>query len=286
MSKNTIHPSGLVPSRFDARDFRLRHDAVFANDFPDDFALLTPTVKNQGSKPTCAAHAGSTIIEGFYEQEHGKHRVFSTMWIYGIRETGYYLGDGMSLRDVCNTLHKYGDCYNADLPGNENVDESVAAVNAKRDELAAAAYPHRITKYFKVDPSSRADMRRALMNHGYLLVSMTCREGDYLAHSRIWTTDTARATTGRHAVVIYGWCPEGWLVQNSWGAMWGDRGRFVLPYDFKLNEVWGTQDNNPEGEDDLEEPYDSKFGKFIAKCINAIASAFYAIKRLFKKTSF
>ena len=50
----------VIKSSFDSRDFTLE----VATDLPAAFALDDlPDVKNQGSKPTCTAHALSSIVE-------------------------------------------------------------------------------------------------------------------------------------------------------------------------------------------------------------------------------
>ena len=262
------HLPGVVPSKVDIRDYKIRSDVASAAPLPDEFSRVSPTVKNQGSKPTCAAHAGSTIIEGFYQSQHEKYRRFSTEWIYGHRYD--YFGDGMSLRDVITTLYKLGDVYETELSGNHNVDEAMKIVSEKEDELKSSAYPHRITRYFR--PNGETQMKRAIFDHGYLLVSMNVREKDHL-EKNIWVTDTNNAMTGAHAVVIFGWNDRGWLVQNSWGSSWGDGGRFIIPFNFEFNEVWGTEDTDVEG-DDLIEPYVSPIGRIFALIVNFIINLF------------
>ena len=45
---------------------------------------------------------------------------------------------------------------------------------------------------------------------------------------------------GLHGVAIIGWNNKGFIIQNSWGDNWGNKGLTVLPYD-KLNEfreIW------------------------------------------------
>lgn len=69
----------VVTSTFDIRDYKINASTVFPTCFELD---ILPAVKNQGSKPTCVAHAASSVIEYFYEKETGKRRVFSTEFIY------------------------------------------------------------------------------------------------------------------------------------------------------------------------------------------------------------
>ena len=269
-------PNGVVPSIPDVRDYKLKHSVCTSVNYPLEFSLNTVPVKNQGVRPTCVAHASSTIAEYYYSEQHNAYESFSTNWIYGIRELGYYQGHGMALRDALNTLLHYGVPPTVDCPGNYEVEKAKETVAAKRAELEAKAYPHRITKYFRLDGT--AEMKRALMEHGYILASINIREGDHLQDG-VWTTDFDAKITGAHAIVIYGWNQTGWLAQNSWGSLWGNKGRFVIPFYFGCNETWGTEDNFVENEDDLEKPYNSKIGQFFAKIFNAVIRFFYGITK-------
>jgi len=148
-------------------------------------------------------------------------------------------------------------------------------VKAHREELAEKAYPHRITKYFHATNDS--EMKRAIMYHGYLYVSIPVRTNDRLVNY-VWTTDKNEELEGAHAIVIYGWNKTGWLAQNSWGVNWGNGGRFIIPYGFDFIKVWGTEDEYVET-DDLESPYSSPIGKFFAKIFNAILNFLLKFKR-------
>lgn len=269
-------PGGVVPSTPDVRDYKLKRSICASVNYPLEFSLNTVPVKNQGVRPTCVAHASSTITEYYYSEQHEDYQFFSTNWIYGIRDVGYYQGNGMALRDALNTLLHYGVPYECDCPGNYEVEKAKETVAAKRSELEPKAYPHRITKYFRLDDIK--EMKRALSAHGYILASMNVREGDHLVNF-MWTTDLDAKVTGAHAIVIYGWNEFGWLAQNSWGSGWGNKGRFIIPYDFQLNEVWGTEDTLVEAEDDLERPYNTKIGRFFAKIFNLILNCLSSIKR-------
>ena len=133
--------NGVVESSYDARDYKIKADS----EFPEEFELpYKVSVKNQGSKPTCVAHALSSLVEYHNLIETGKYRKFSTEFIYGTRDIGYYIGDGMVIRDALKTIQKYGDCYYADCPGNHDTANAMKNINEKVEEYRDLAYPHRI----------------------------------------------------------------------------------------------------------------------------------------------
>jgi hypothetical protein len=263
--------SNLV-SPFDIRDFKV---TVKAKEFPETFVLPEVSVKNQGSTGSCVAHACSSVVEYHNKRQENTDTVFSTEFIYGYRPLGYYVGEGMYIRDALSTLRKVGDCPLADLRGNHECPEAMEAVEAKLDELKDAAYPHRISTYAKVNTTD--EIKQALVNYGYVVVSMPWHV-DYRLDDGVYTYKS-NENRGLHCVVIYGWDERGWLVHNSWGKGWGQNGKFVVPFDFKWREAWAVTDNiTLDG--DIIRPGDNWFVKTFAKVINAIVNAF---RKFFKK---
>jgi C1A family cysteine protease len=149
------------------------------------------------------------------------------------------VGEGMYIRDALKTLNKCGDVPAVDLQGNHECDEAMANVNADLDDLKTKAYPHRISSYAKLH--GVADIKTALMKHGCVIISMPWH-ADAKLKNNIYT-HSSNENRGYHAVMVYGWNEQGWLVQNSWGEYWGDNGTFILPYDVELKEAWCVVDN-------------------------------------------
>ena len=252
----------VVKSSYDIRDYTITAESQF----PETFCLPTVPVKDQGLKPTCVAHALSSLVEYHHRRQHGFYNRFSTEFIYGLRETEYYIGDGMRIRDGLNTLVKYGNVYESDCLGNHNYVNAMKNVSKDEEHLKELAYPHRISGYFKLDNAD--EVKTALMKYGVVVVSMNTYKGDTLKKD-IYSYPVNAEKGDRHCVFIYGWDERGWLVQNSWGKLYGWDGRFVIPYDFKFNEMWGIADDIVG--DDIVKPKRNKWLDVIYKIINKIS---------------
>lgn len=261
MTKEIYEACGAINSPYDSRDFKL----IPKTDFPESYTTYSSLkqhvpVKNQGLQSTCVAHAASTVIEYHHRRQQKQTDSFSTEFIYGLREVGYYIGDGMVIRDALKTMQKYGVPYEQDCPGNSPLKLALSNISEKETTYKELASPHRISAYIRLN--SEAEMKTALMEYGPILVSMTTYKNiELVGANKIYTLTADSKKSGRHCVMIYGWSPEGWLTQNSWGICWGHYGRFVIPYDMALHEAWGIVDEIEQG--DVIKP---KTNKFIAFC--------------------
>ena len=262
--------TALVRSPYDIRDYRI---VAGTSQYPSSFSVYNDEfevpVKDQGSKPTCCAHALASTVEYHNYRQNGNYVKFSTEFIYGLREFGYYVGDGMRIRDGLNTLVKYGNVPEADFKGNNDYKKAMERVSANENSLKEIAYPNRISSYFKI--RTIGELKSALVNHGVVVVGMKVYDYDGLIDDIY--VQTAVGSSGGHCVFIYGWDERGWLVQNSWGKPYGGDGRFVIPFTFKFEEIWGVVDNITS-DADIVKPKTNKFLNIVYKVINKIVNFF------------
>lgn len=161
---------GLLPPKYDARDYALAASVNY-NNLPQTFDLGVIAIKNQGSRPTCAAHAMSELIEyHHYHEKNKQYQKFSTEFIYGCRDEDMYLGDGMYLRETLKIAQKKGDVFYEDLPGNNDVGQAMQNVEVRKVSLLPKAYPNRISTYYSIN--SKEQLKYALYHHGPVLAGM------------------------------------------------------------------------------------------------------------------
>ena len=263
---------GCILSPFDSRDYKL---AATPTDLPEEYSCpLKMPVKNQKQVSSCVAHAVSSILE--YHAE--PHTELSTNFIYGIRKKLFNSeGKGMMLRDACKIAADYGDMLLEDCPGNSEMPACCEVADAAIADEAKVnrASTYRILKYFLC--TSNKDIKYAVYNYGPVLASIRWYDTFKVFKNGTLTGDQV-GNYGNHAIVIYGYTPEGFLCQNSWGTIWGNAGRFILPYHVKVREARGFMDWN--GTDELKEPSTGGIWNLIYKGLNAIVNF---IRKLIEK---
>lgn len=236
---------GALKPLIDTRDYKV---CGSRSTYPEEFVCGYPKVKNQSNVQSCVAHALSSILEWFNQEETGEETALSTNFIYGMQGIKFdKTTPGMYLREACKIALDCGDAPLNLVPGNS---EQPSATRQLQDLLTPEIEER--AKFYKVKSYARCrtkqDMQYALTTSGPLLASVkwydrysfgSCDEKkDYTV-----TYDT-NSSFDYHAIVILGWNAQGWICQNSWGADWGDEGRFILPFDNKFVEVWSFVDEN------------------------------------------
>lgn len=258
---------GCRPSPFDIRDHRVR--AVCTQALPEEFQLdfSDIAIKNQKSVSSCVAHAMSTILE--YHAK-GKYTL-STNFIYGIRKRLFAQeGKGMYLRDACKIVTTYGDPVEEDCPGNTEIPNvyDIASRALDNEEIMRSAADFRTKSYYKCDTIE--DVKAALCNYGPILASVKWYD-DFKVSKGVLTGGKSKGY-GYHAIVIYGYNSQGFLCQNSWGKYWGDKGRFILPYEIELREARGLVDM--DNDNYVTPPKIKGFWNTLYKILNMIVNLF------------
>lgn len=261
---------GALKPKYDCRDYKL---VASATSLPETYVCSNlPPIKNQEACCSCVAHVAAELVEYHYARQHSEDTFerFSTEFVYGYRPDGYSQGPGMYLRDALKTLKKLGDVTYGALPGNNEVNVAAENVNAKLDDLKTAAKPHAISVYYQCKDTN--SIKQAIYKYGPVMASMGIFAGDKLDKKGNYYQDESSEWSGAHCVMIVGWTEDKWIIVNSWGAKWGDKGKFYLPLDHKFYEAWGIGDNFVE--DSLQKPPSVVNVKFIYKLINFVGKLF------------
>lgn len=269
---------GALFSKPDVRDYTA---STKQSEFPDEFELKMPKVKNQGAVGSCVAHALSTVVEYFNQKESGKYTQMSTGYIYGNRRMTLHKGSGMYTKDAVKTVAKYGDVPNKLFPINVETPEAIEKFEAKVEEIESEGYFFKFHEYFKL--KDKTAIKTSLMENGPAIMSMKWFDDIKVVNGVMQTEGVTSKNTGGHCMVIYGWDENGWKVRNSWGRNWGNKGNVIIPYDVPMKEIWGIRDAAAESSLIVKKPFKTKFGAEFAKILNRIVLFCYDLFNKNKK---
>ena len=259
---------GALPPKTDVRDYKVAGAANEKIELPKEYSVdYLPPIKNQGGVSSCVAHATASILE---YHDKGQHNL-STNFIYGGQNSICGRdGQGMYLRDACKIVRKYGDALEEDCRGNTEVQACYDLADAALadEEIISRASRFKINSY--ADANSIDDIKYAIFNYGPVLISVKWYK-DYKVDKNgvMYTSETG--DYGYHALMAYGWNETGFMIQNTWGKLWGNKGRAILPYQYKVREAKAMVDAD---NDDIIIPKRNKFLDIIYAILNFFANFF------------
>lgn len=222
----------LLPSPNDNRDFIFKKENIVRTEttYPNKLDLrkeLMP-VRNQGVQGTCYAQSACCMKEWQEKQNYEFNEYFSPQFFYNLRSNKYdndnSNDEGMFGRDVMKLLKTYGICAERMYPyglieHKDNISE----------EIYKAAKINIIHAYAKINTIN--DLKMSLYLNGPALVGFPV----YNYTGQMWKQKNNETFKGGHAMTIVGYNEEGFLIRNSWGESWNDKGYTIYYY-----EDWGA----------------------------------------------
>ncbi len=227
---------GALDSPPDSRDFNFdQRSKKFTEGvkLPKHFDLrkFLPSIINQGSKGSCVACVGACIKEFHERIDTNYHGHFSIDFIYFYRQNKPI--EGMFPRDLMNILQKKGCCSEYKCPYNNSDDLSSLPNGSDRE---AAHY--KIFHYFRI--STFDDLKKALVENGPCYISFPV----YNFGKRLWKKGQNDKLRGYHAMTVVGYKKDRFILRNSWGKDWGNKG--YTSYKFNEygahREIWTCND--------------------------------------------
>lgn len=266
--------NGYIPSPIDERDYTFT--TVYAvepeseEELPEEYVTEgNVPVLNQGSNSDCVPHAIATATAyGQYKAEK-KYNDMSRGYLYGNRKLTDTQGEGMIIRQALKNYNHDGNCLNSKFPYRGSYPAMKAKIAEKPEEYAEEANNHKLINYFRL--YSEKEIKKAIMRQGAVVLGMTIFD-NFGTHIKV--PDKNAEKRGGHAMCCIGWNKDGWIIQNSWGTWFGDKGRCYLPYEYPVNEWWGltTCITTPEPEKDS---FWKRFVGFFKGLINLFKTFFH-----------
>lgn len=249
-----IRPMGYIPSPPDPRDYSVAaFIPIEGVEFPAEYRVPeSVSVHDQDGVGQCVAYTLATIKEAQEQRERGQAAHYSTNFIYGNRAPGDWSGEGMIPREALAALVRDGvpteDDFARLIEGVRHplYYHQLQAIRQMYPDawqtLAQAGKPQRILKYVRA--STENEIKAALMHLGPCLIAIDVHQSFLNTSSDGIVPPPSGDIVGGHAMTLVGWRQDRrWIVQNSWGEGWGDRGFCYLPMDYPaIREVWTVTD--------------------------------------------
>lgn len=238
------YPLGALQSPTDERDFQFGTRSSIKNGLKSgpiekrnslpttlDLRKKLPSIIDQGSKSSCVACVGACIKEYQERIDCGYNGHFSPDYIYFYRENKPY--DGMWPRDMMKILQKRGCCSNYKLPYDKKVEPTVISTGCDRD---AANY--KVGTYYQLNTVD--ELKEALYENGPCCITFNV----YNKSKQMWKQEPGDKYHGSHAMTVVGYKNDKFIIRNSWGKDWGNKGYTEYKFkDFGAHlELWTCAD--------------------------------------------
>ena len=198
-----------------------------------DLRKYFTTIKNQGKQGACASFSLVSVFEYFMANETASNPNLSEAFVYyNAREnTGDNDKDsGATLQNVIKAMSDRGICVENLCPYNEKVYDK-----RPEDEAYADGQKRKVVKAQNVE--LKLDTVKAAINEGFPVVasfrvfdSFAKNVGGFVSMPSPKEQESEKMEY--HAMVICGYSDEHgyFIVRNSWGKKFGDKGYCYIPY--------------------------------------------------------
>ena len=232
-----MHHYGLIRQKEDARDFRLPRLEAIPVPRSVDLRKKCPAVFDQGALGSCTANAGVAARMMLTDMAEELSRLFLYYQERALHDNEDK-DTGAAMRDICRALKNDGVCEEIYAPY-----DIAYFTNRPSEEAYENALKYRVASYATFDGDAADDLLqiRQYLATARLPVLIGLDVYESFETPRVAATglvpmpDTEKeALLGGHAVLIVGYNDyrSFLIVRNSWGAGWGDKGYFYLPYKY------------------------------------------------------
>jgi len=233
---------GWLPDLPDHRDFAYAAPRILLRKLPPkvDLTSLCPPVYDQGQLGSCTANAiGAAFEFELLKQDRAKNFMPSRLFIYyneRVIENTVNTDSGAMLRDGIKSVNRQGVCAESMWPY-----YSGELTARPTSSCYSEALNHQVTSYHRV--SRNINQMQGCLAEGYPFVFgftvYESFESEAVAKSgKVSIPKKNEGQLGGHAVVAVGYnrSSKHFIARNSWGATWGMKGYFTIPFDYLLDE--------------------------------------------------
>lgn len=226
---------GWLRDSLDARDYHFAPTRAMLRRLPDkvDLREHASPVIDQGNLGSCV---GCSSAAAYELVAHKQGSAFNGSELFAYWNARTYIGttgydSGAEIRDGIKGLNEFGLAAASAWP--YKIKQAFTKPNAK---AFSDGLLHQVVRYERVDNVSIRNVKAALAAGCPVVFGFTV----YASFDRIGSSGKmpmpkrGEAPLGGHAVTTVGYddSRSALLVKNSWGANWGAKGYFWMPYEF------------------------------------------------------
>lgn len=246
MSKTKLKRFGWKPDLPDKRDMKYQMPMhLKAENLPRSIDLRPsmPAVYDQGDLGSCTGQAIAADVHfQLIKQGVAKPWQPSAMFIYyneRVIASTVNEDSGAELRDGMKSLNRWGVCEEQHCP--------YIIPNFRKKPTRTAyrlAVKHRVFDYRRI-PQTLLHLKSVLAQNDPFVFGYTVYESfDSMGSNGMMTMPdvSKEQLLGGHAVLAVGYNDDlnMFIVRNSWGTGWGDKGYFYMPYSFIADDDYAA----------------------------------------------
>ena len=238
MATKKRHLSGWAPDRPDFRDLRFTPRKI---KLPTSIDLRTtpnePPVYDQGQLGSCTGNGVGDCFEFELRKQGLSDFVPSRLFIYyneRVIEGTVKQDAGAQIRDGIKAVAHSG------APDEQMWPYVIKKFSTKPPaKVYKAAALRKVSQYKRVDNSDSANLKMAIASGFPVVFGATLYESfesrAVEQTGRVPMPKKDEKTIGGHCMVIVGYQSTDFIVRNSWGTTWGDKGYCRIPQAYLCN---------------------------------------------------
>jgi len=176
-------------------------------------------VRNQGNVCACVSFSASCMKE-FQDKTNS---YLSPAFIYHSRSN--YPNDCMTIKNALEILTLSGVCYDSTYEYT-----NIKEVGAIPQNAIIEANNFKIKSYLQIKDIN--SLKSALQNNGPCPIAFPV----YNYTNQLWIQNPGDIFMGGHCMTVVGYDETSFIIRNSWGRDWGNKGYTNFPFD-----QWGAQ---------------------------------------------
>lgn len=229
---------GWIPQLPDQRDYKMSFDTPVKLPSIVDLRSQMPPIYDQGQLGSCTANGIGAAIGYEHMKQFGQDLMSSRLFIYyneRVIEHSIKSDAGAQIRDGLKVVNKYGVCPESEWEYDISKFKSKPPPKCYLDALK-----DRVVKYEQVKQNLN-QMKICLSYEvpiiGGFAVYESFESKEVSETGEVPLPNYDEAQLGGHCVLIVGYDDHNnhFIVRNSWGTSWGDKGYCYMPYEYWTN---------------------------------------------------